>query len=211
MSRETESLIRAQAELHGRISCAYDNLKKLVAPKITRGAIESRLKLSMQALSDNTSRTTTSAVETAAPKSTLPRIQLSTFSGRFEDWPPFRDLFTSISIKDRTLSAVERLHYLKTNVKGNADSLIRCFSTTTENFQRAWDTLSGHYENRRLLLNSYYNSFLSLPRMKNESVEDLRRIFHGMTAAVGSLEGLLNLWRKTPFNDPRNYYHGWTK
>ncbi|KMQ82563.1 hypothetical protein RF55_22550, partial [Lasius niger] len=46
-------------------------------------------------------------------RSTLPRIQLPQFSGKYEDWPAFRDLFQSIIGKDGSLSDVEKLHYLK--------------------------------------------------------------------------------------------------
>ncbi|KMQ84652.1 hypothetical protein RF55_17380, partial [Lasius niger] len=41
------------------------------------------------------------------------RIQLPHFTGKYEDWPAFRDLFQSIIGKDRNLSEVEKLHYLK--------------------------------------------------------------------------------------------------
>lgn len=46
-----------------------------------------------------------------------------------------------------------------------------------DNFE---STLSDHFENKRFLIRAYLTSFTSLPRMKPESVSDLRRIFHGM-------------------------------
>jgi len=77
--------------------------------------------------------------ETAKPtaRTTLPRIQLPTFSGKYEDWPAFRDLFKSIIGKDTSTSSVEKLHYLKTCLKGEAELLIRSLTTTDENFERA--------------------------------------------------------------------------
>ncbi|KMQ92410.1 hypothetical protein RF55_7600 [Lasius niger] len=53
-----------------------------------------------------------------APRTTLPRIQLPHFSGKYEDWPSFRDLFASIISRDNSLTNVKRLHYLKTSLKG---------------------------------------------------------------------------------------------
>lgn len=50
-------------------------------------------------------------------RTTLPRIQLPTFSGKYEDWPAFRNLFKSIISKDTSTSPVEKLHYLKTCLK----------------------------------------------------------------------------------------------
>lgn len=70
-------------------------------------------------------------------RTTLPRIQLPEFSGKYEEWPPFRDLFQSIIGRDASLPAVEKLHYLKACLKGEAEILIRSIATTAENFPRA--------------------------------------------------------------------------
>lgn len=232
-----EAILRSQADLQNRITRAQENLRKMGAAKITKGAIESRIHLvdsywqkfeqndetlrsrhwsavekheyitrdflgavedtylqvrgafadMLQSLtsSPSTENATATTAERPISRSALPRINMPVFSGHFEDWPSFRDLFAG---HDRSLSAVERLHYLKTSVRGEAEQLIRCLSTTGENFQRAWTTLSEHYENRRLLVNSYCSAFLAVPRMRGETVADLRRVYHGMTAAVGSLE-----------------------
>ncbi|XP_011162409.1 uncharacterized protein LOC105197638 [Solenopsis invicta] len=71
----------------------------------------------------------------------LPRLKLPTFSGKFEDWPVFRDLFDSIVGQDPHLSDVQRLHYLKTRVKGGAEQLLRDLPSTDANYERAWSTL----------------------------------------------------------------------
>jgi len=124
------------------------------------------------------------------PRTTLPRIQLPHFSGRYEDWPPFRDLFQSLIIDDASLSDVTRLHYLKSSLKEEAETLIRSFPTTRENFARAWDTLLKHYENTRLLVRSCFTTYLSLPKLKTESASELRKLFHCMASTVGALEGI---------------------
>ncbi|KMQ87809.1 hypothetical protein RF55_12814 [Lasius niger] len=54
------------------------------------------------------------AAATPAPRSdqptanVLPRIQLPQFSGRFEDWPSFRDLFRAIVIDEASLPKVKK-------------------------------------------------------------------------------------------------------
>lgn len=72
--------------------------------------------------------------------------------GRYEDWLAFRDLFQSIIGKDATTTQVEKLHYLKTSLKGETKLLVRNLTTTGENYERAWRILSSHYENKRLLV-----------------------------------------------------------
>lgn len=48
----------------------------------------------------------------------------------------------------------------------------------------------NHFENKRMLVRSYLSAFTSLPKMRPESVSDLRRILHGMMSTVGALESI---------------------
>jgi len=128
--------------------------------------------------------------ESSLHRKALPRIQLPEFSGKFEDWPQFRDLFWSIVVQEPSLSKAEKMHYLKASVKGNAEQLIRNLPSTEDNFERAWAVMSDHFENKRLLVRFYLTALTSLPRMKSDSVSDLRKIFHGALATVDALEGV---------------------
>lgn len=125
-----------------------------------------------------------------APRTTLPRIQLPQFSGKYEEWPSFRDLFHSIIGKDVSTTHVEKLHYLKSCLKGEAELLIRNLPTTDENFDRAWKSLVDYYENKRLLVRSYLSQFNALQKIKSESANDLRRLYHGIVNTVGALDSI---------------------
>ncbi|KAL6418613.1 hypothetical protein ACFW04_011959 [Cataglyphis niger] len=240
MSRETDSTMRTQMELYGRIARAYENLRKSGSANITIGLVEARLqaleanwakfefnhdklgasweslrdtdyvKKDMLALAEEAyltqkgmfldalrrfrfaERTEAPAAEASPqpPRTTLPRIQLPQFSGLYEDWPSFRDLFHSLIGKDVSAANVEKLHYLKACLKGEAELLIRSLPTTGENFDRAWKVLTDYYENKRLLVRSYIAKFLSIPRVKGESSAELRNLYHGVLSTVGSLESI---------------------
>lgn len=131
----------------------------------------------------------------------LPRIQLLQFSGKFEDWLAFRDLFRSIVVEEASLSKVEKFHYLKTSVKRDAEYLIRNLPSTDDNFEFAWSTLKDHFENKRLLVRSYLAAFTLLPRMKADSVADLRRIYYSVVSTVGALEGI-----SRPISDGNDFF-----
>ncbi|XP_029673019.1 uncharacterized protein LOC115241413 [Formica exsecta] len=124
----------------------------------------------------------------AAERTETPTI--GTFSGLYEDWPSFRDLFHSLIGKDESTADVEKLHYLKSCLKGEAELLVRSLPTTGENFNRAWKTLTDYYENKRLLVRSYISKFTAIQRLKSESASDLRRLYHGVMSTVGSLESI---------------------
>ncbi|KAL6418076.1 hypothetical protein ACFW04_012357 [Cataglyphis niger] len=167
MSRETDSTMRTQMELYGRVArtapSAYENLRKSGSANITIGLVETRLqaleanwakfefnhdklgaswkslrdtdyvKKDMLALAEkahltqngmfldtlhrlrSAERTEAPAAEASPqpPRTTLPRIQLPQFSGLYEDWPSFRDLFHSLIGKDVSVANVEKFHYLK--------------------------------------------------------------------------------------------------
>ncbi|XP_050453531.1 uncharacterized protein LOC126852608 [Cataglyphis hispanica] len=58
-------------------------------------------------------------------KSALPKIKLSPFSGAYEYWPSFRDLFLSVIGENSAMSPIERFHYLLSGLQGPAEKLIR--------------------------------------------------------------------------------------
>ncbi|XP_070515866.1 uncharacterized protein [Cardiocondyla obscurior] len=86
----------------------------------------------------------------APPRTTLPKIEIPKFSGRFEEWPSFRDLFQTLIVENIALANVTKLHYLK----------------------------------------SAYAAYTSLPKLRTESAEGLRKLFLSMTSTVGSLASI---------------------
>jgi hypothetical protein len=130
------------------------------------------------------------AAESSVSRTSLPRIQLPQFSGCYEDWSAFRDLFQSLIDKDGSLSEVEKLHYLKVSLKAEADVVIKNLPTTVENYKRAWALLREQFENKRLLVRSCLSKFTSLSKMKSESAHKLRKIANCATVTVGTLESI---------------------
>jgi len=130
------------------------------------------------------------AAQDSSSKRKLPNIELPLFSGRIEDWPAFRDLFVSILSRHPALADVEKLHYLKTRVQGEAEERIKNLPTTGDNFKRAWDILEERYENKRVLVHSCLATFSTMTRMKTESVADLKKLVNGMLQIAGTLESI---------------------
>ncbi|XP_071579938.1 uncharacterized protein [Temnothorax nylanderi] len=126
----------------------------------------------------------------SSPRKSLPRIQLPTFTGRYDEWSAFKDLFGSIIDQDTGLSNVEKLHYLKSCVKGEAEQLLKNLPTTADNYKRAVTLLTGRYDNKRLLVRACFSALTALPKLKDKSVPGLRRLFHTMIQTVSSLESI---------------------
>ncbi|KAL0128559.1 hypothetical protein PUN28_003714 [Cardiocondyla obscurior] len=99
-------------------------------------------------------------------RSQLPRLQLPTFLGRFEDWPNFKDLFQSMVGTDNSLKEIQKFHYLRNSLKGEVEQLTRNIPTTAGNYERVWTMLQEHYDIKRLLVRSVFTTFSNLSKMK---------------------------------------------
>ncbi|XP_062537807.1 uncharacterized protein LOC134206136 [Armigeres subalbatus] len=67
----------------------------------------------------------------------LPQIVLQTFDGNIDDWLSFRDLYLSLIHRKADLPEVEKFHYLKGCLAGEAKSLVDPLPITRENYQVA--------------------------------------------------------------------------
>lgn len=122
----------------------------------------------------------------------LPQVNLPEFSGKYNDWENFRDLFNALIIQNERLENVTRLHYLKTALRCEAAQLLKHIPITNANFLIAWETLTTRYDNNRALINAHIQSFMEIPRVNNNSVEDLK-LLRDTTNEV--LQALNNLHR----------------
>ncbi|XP_013172758.1 PREDICTED: uncharacterized protein LOC106121591 [Papilio xuthus] len=120
----------------------------------------------------------------------LPAIQIPTFSGSYTDWPSFRDLFTSIVHKNTTLDNVQKLHYLKSLVAGEAEQLLRSITITNDNYIKAWETLYNRFDNKRYLANSIFKKLFSLKAMAHESAYLLKQLLYTTLDCLNSFKNM---------------------
>lgn len=52
----------------------------------------------------------------------LPKLDLPAFSGRYDEWLPFYDTFHAIIHVNSHITNVQKLHYLRASLKGDASS-----------------------------------------------------------------------------------------
>lgn len=76
----------------------------------------------------------------------LPQIQIPDFGGNPTDWLSFKELFDSIIHKRESLSNVEKLHYLRSKLTGEALSVIKHLSSTNDSYQIAWNLITQRYD-----------------------------------------------------------------
>ncbi|KYN06860.1 PREDICTED: uncharacterized protein LOC108782681 [Cyphomyrmex costatus] len=120
----------------------------------------------------------------------LPKLNLPTFSGKYDEWFPFYDSFNSIIHSNASISDVQKLQYLKSTLTGDASGVISALEISAANYQIAWDILKERYDNRRMIVHTHIKAILDLPSLTKEDSTELRRIADGAIRHVQALKAL---------------------
>lgn len=120
----------------------------------------------------------------------LPRITLPQFSGNYDDWSSYYDLFSSLIRNNMELSNVEKMHYLKTSLSREAAKLISNLTISGDHFPIAWETLVSRYDNKRLLVSTHLDRLVNMTPLKTRSAQGLSAFLATITESLGALRAL---------------------
>lgn len=120
----------------------------------------------------------------------LPPINLPTFDGNFENWLFFRDSFQSIIHDDSSIVDINKFHYLRLSLKGQAADLLKSLELSANNYQVAWNLLIERYENKPLLKKNHIKALFDFKPVTKECPLELRNILDGMRRHLRALEVL---------------------
>ncbi|XP_062557315.1 uncharacterized protein LOC134222188 [Armigeres subalbatus] len=127
----------------------------------------------------------------------LPEIKLKEFTGNLEDWIPFRDLFVSLIHSSVQLTAVQKMHYLRAVLHGDAARIISSLEISANNYLIEWNLLKERYENPKLLVKRHLSAILTIPALKKESAQGLAELadeFDRHVQLLDKLDGAENHW-----------------
>ncbi|XP_067209400.1 uncharacterized protein [Linepithema humile] len=150
--------------------------------------LESDQIIGKESTPSQSSCTTSSNPIVVSYQARLPRIDIPKFNGTPSDWLSFKDLFQSLVLNHPTLTAVEKLQYLKTSLVGSAARHLKNVSISGDNFEKAWQNLTSFYENKRLLVNAALHAFLNLKKIIKESASELEQLYTNILQVYSSLE-----------------------
>ncbi|KAI4501247.1 hypothetical protein M0802_003620 [Mischocyttarus mexicanus] len=128
--------------------------------------------------------------EQVRSRSSLPIIDLPKFSGSFTDWRPFEDLFSSLVKNNPDISQVEKMHYLRSSLEGEAAKVITNLKLSAESFEIAWKRLVARFDNKRLLVLAQVERLLDLPPVKTRTSHGLHRIVNIVESSLSAIEAL---------------------
>ncbi|XP_055614858.1 uncharacterized protein LOC129761170 [Toxorhynchites rutilus septentrionalis] len=121
----------------------------------------------------------------------LPQIKLQTFDGSIDEWLSFRDLYMSLIHCKTDLPEVEKFHYLKGCLVGEARSLIDSLAITKANYQIAWDAVMKRYNDSKMLKRRQVQALFNLPSVSRESVGELQSLLESFDRILQTLDQLI--------------------
>ncbi|XP_062708809.1 uncharacterized protein LOC115266910 [Aedes albopictus] len=99
----------------------------------------------------------------------LPTISLPEFDGDYRQWLTFHDTFQALIHDNDELPVIQKFHYLRAALKGEAAQLIESIAISAANYPLAWDSLISRYSNEYLLKKRHLQDLMDVPRMKKET------------------------------------------
>jgi hypothetical protein len=123
-------------------------------------------------------------------KTRLPMIEIPTFSGNYNEWSAFHDLFKSLIHDNAELTNVEKYHYLKSNLRGEAEMILRQFPLTDSNYEKALELLESRYNNKRLIVHSHITRLLGQKKILFESAKAIRSLLDTMNETLNALNNI---------------------
>lgn len=119
----------------------------------------------------------------------LPQINIPEFSGKYEDWLAFHDLFVSLIHDNKNLSNAQKLQFLKSSLKGEACSSLKHLTICDANYVEAWNVLSEKYNKPKYIINAHLKTIVEYPLIQCNAMS-LRKFSNTITESIRALKAL---------------------
>ncbi|XP_035900664.1 uncharacterized protein LOC118506929 [Anopheles stephensi] len=145
-------------------------------------------KAKLQDMLPKESKPVAASIQSSSSRVKLLRITLPEFSGNFDEWLTFHDTFVSLIHSSKEMSPIEKFHYLRASLKGEAANLIQAITVTNANYEFAWQTIVKRYSNKIILRKKHIRALISLPKMKDTGAVPLNRLIDDFRRHVQILQ-----------------------
>ncbi|XP_066593206.1 uncharacterized protein [Prorops nasuta] len=120
----------------------------------------------------------------------LPKITLQNFDGRYENWLTFKNMFLNIIDVRSDLTDLDKFHYLKSVVIGEAAKKLEVFTVHPNSYKKAWEVLTRLYEVKRILVSQHISLMFELPALKEGTSAGFSKLADDMQQHIASLNAL---------------------
>ncbi|XP_060819679.1 uncharacterized protein LOC132909106 [Bombus pascuorum] len=142
--------------------------------------------------SEPTIRGPTSNISSPEPVE-LPKIQLPTFSGAYEDWPGFADQFRYTVHDNPRIDDCKRLTYLRSCLTGAAALTISSLNNVATNYSAAWAILEKRYNRPEKIVQRHLQEIFNTGLASRTAHLDLQSYATKLESHYKALESLGHL------------------
>jgi hypothetical protein len=118
----------------------------------------------------------------------LPKINIPQYSGSYHEWNSFHDLYTSLIHNKTTLTKVQKMHYLKSCLSGEAELLLKHVPITESNYDIAWNILTQRYNNKRIIVNTILTRLVNQRKLTTGTAKGLRDLLDTTSECLNKLK-----------------------
>ena len=120
----------------------------------------------------------------------LPTIELPKFGGDLAEWLGFRDTFVSLIHQNNQISDIQKFHYLRAALQGDAEQIIKSLEFSAANYAVAWEALRNRFDNRSLLIHNHIKAIFSIEPIQRESATQIRKVLDTLNKHLRALNAL---------------------
>ena len=136
-----------------------------------------------------TKSATTTAKSAKSERVRLPKLEITKFDGKLENWLPFWNKFEA-EIDSSDMVAVTKFAYLKELLEPKVRQGIDGLQFTTEGYERAKNILKTEYGKVSEIVNTYIENIMALPVVTGTQPLKVHEFYHELAYNVQSLESL---------------------
>ena len=118
----------------------------------------------------------------------LPKISIAKFDGNYLKWQQFHDIFCKM-IHETSIPTIQKMWYLKMNLTGEAERLIRHLHLTEANYSTAWKMLIERFDNKRVTMTALFQNLCEQQIVTN-NVSSLKNFHDSIKESLSSLRNL---------------------
>ncbi|XP_022827437.1 uncharacterized protein LOC111357108 isoform X1 [Spodoptera litura] len=157
---------------------------------------QSQLALGIHLLRENETAGVDGSVPTPSEGNTtkafikLPTIDLPHFSGDYHNWLEYRDTFESLIHNNKSIDSIQKFHYLRASLQGEASDVIKSLEMSSNNYRVAWELITERYNNTHQLIYNHLHALFNIQIIEKESATSLRHLLDTVNKNLRALNTL---------------------
>ena len=99
---------------------------------------------------------------------------------------PFKDIFSKGIHKNNALSNAQKMQYLKSKLKGEAERMIQHLPISADNYNICWEILNHRFHHKRIIFIAHANMFLNILSIQQQSFSAFKKMRDATTLSTFS-------------------------